>query len=65
MRITKENQVNKWVRAASAALVLSLAGCGGAKIGDESSAGSGSDCGQFNIAINPWVGYEANAAVLA
>jgi glycine betaine/proline transport system substrate-binding protein len=57
--------VNKWVRAASAALVLSLAGCGGAKIGDESSAGSGSDCGQFNIAINPWVGYEANAAVLA
>ena len=58
--------MNKWVRAASVALALTLAGCGGAKVGESSSGSSGSgDCGQFNIAINPWVGYEANAAVIA
>ncbi len=49
------------------ACALALAGCGGAKVGDTGSAQSGSagDCGTFTIAINPWVGYEANAAVLA
>lgn len=45
--------------------VLTLTGCGGAKVGDSSGSGSAGDCGTFNIAINPWVGYEANAAVLA
>ncbi|MET1073069.1 MAG: glycine betaine ABC transporter substrate-binding protein, partial [Umezawaea sp.] len=57
------------IRGAGVALAvaLTLAGCGGAKVGDTGSAQSGStgDCGTFNIAINPWVGYEANAAVLA
>jgi glycine betaine/proline transport system substrate-binding protein len=54
------------VRVVSVASVLVLAGCGGAKVGDSSGGGSSSgDCGDFNIAINPWVGYEANAAVLA
>ncbi|KOV82755.1 glycine/betaine ABC transporter substrate-binding protein [Nocardia sp. NRRL S-836] len=43
---------------------LALAGCGGAKVGDTSSGAAG-DCGTFNLAVNPWVGYEANAAVLA
>jgi glycine betaine/proline transport system substrate-binding protein len=43
---------------------LALAGCGGAKVGDTSSGAAG-DCGTFNLAINPWVGYEANAAVIA
>ncbi|MGI5502144.1 glycine betaine ABC transporter substrate-binding protein [Lentzea sp. CA-135723] len=43
---------------------LALAGCGGAKVGDTSSGATG-DCGTFNLAVNPWVGYEANAAVLA
>lgn len=57
---------NNWLRAAAVMAVLTLAGCGGAKIGGESSSGSsGGDCGTFNIAVNPWVGYEANAAVLA
>jgi glycine betaine/proline transport system substrate-binding protein len=53
-----------WVSVLAALL---LAGCGGAKIGDSSSGGGSSsgDCGRFNIAVNPWVGYEANAAVLA
>jgi glycine betaine/proline transport system substrate-binding protein len=49
-----------------ALVALALAGCSGAKIGDDSSSGGGSGgCGDFTIAINPWVGYEANAAVLA
>ncbi|GAA1800089.1 ABC transporter substrate-binding protein [Planosporangium flavigriseum] len=48
------------------AVALALTGCGGAKIGASGDSGSGSGkCGTFNIAINPWVGYEANAAVLA
>lgn len=49
-----------------ALLALALAGCSGAKIGEDSAGSpSSGDCGDFNIAINPWVGYEANAAVLA
>ena len=57
--------------AATAVLSLGLAGCGGATIEETNSSGSGSgsgggeDCGAVNIAVNPWVGYEANAAVLA
>jgi glycine betaine/proline transport system substrate-binding protein len=48
------------------AAALALAACGGAKVGGSSDSGSASGaCGNFNIAINPWVGYEANAAVLA
>ncbi|MGW0706113.1 ABC transporter substrate-binding protein [Streptomyces sp. NPDC002643] len=54
--------------AGLAVLGLTLTACGGAKVGED-SADSGSDgsgkCGTFNIAVNPWVGYEANAAVLA
>ena len=57
--------------AVTAVLSLGLAGCGGATIEDSEGSGSGSgsgssgDCGDVNIAINPWVGYEANAAVIA
>jgi glycine betaine/proline transport system substrate-binding protein len=54
-----------WARAAAVMAVLTLTGCGGAKIGDETSSGSSEDCGTFNLAVNPWVGYEANAAVIA
>ncbi|MCE7005022.1 ABC transporter substrate-binding protein [Kibdelosporangium philippinense] len=52
--------------AVSVVAALALAGCSGAKVG-ESSGGGGSQasCGEFKIAINPWVGYEANAAVIA
>lgn len=50
-----------------AAVLLFAAACGGAKVGDDSSASSGSSgkCGTFNLAVNPWVGYEADAAVVA
>jgi glycine betaine/proline transport system substrate-binding protein len=55
--------------ALAAVLSLGLAGCGGATIEDEAASGGGSagsaECGDVNIAVNPWVGYEANAAVLA
>ena len=54
--------------AGLAVLGLTLTACGGAKVGDSSEAGgSGSSgkCGAFNLAINPWVGYEADAAVVA
>jgi glycine betaine/proline transport system substrate-binding protein len=56
--------------ALAAVLALALAGCGGAKVGSSgtsaSAAGSGSvkACGTFNLAVNPWVGYEADAAVV-
>ena len=46
------------------AAILAMSGCGGEKIGN-SGAGAKGACGNFNIAINPWVGYEANAAVIA
>ncbi|GID26099.1 ABC transporter substrate-binding protein [Paractinoplanes brasiliensis] len=48
---------------ATAALIVSLTACGGA------TSGAGEDKpaakGTVNLAINPWVGYEANAAVIA
>ena len=48
-----------------AALAVGLAGCGSATIQDTSSAAPSGDCGTVNLAVNPWVGYEANAAVIA
>jgi glycine betaine/proline transport system substrate-binding protein len=52
--------------AFSAVLALALAGCGGATVdsGDKGTAAAGGKCGTFNIAVNPWVGYEADAAVV-
>ncbi|TCO24819.1 glycine betaine/proline transport system substrate-binding protein [Kribbella steppae] len=48
------------------AVALALAGCGGEKVGAEQPvATGGKECGTFNLAVNPWVGYEANAAVVA
>ena len=62
--------VTKKLRSAGVltALALALTACGGAKVGDaEPSAGAsaGKDCGTVNLAVSPWVGYEANAAVVA
>jgi glycine betaine/proline transport system substrate-binding protein len=51
--------------AVSAVVVLLAAGCGGAKVGEDTGGSGGGECGDFTIAINPWVGYEANAAVVA
>jgi glycine betaine/proline transport system substrate-binding protein len=41
---------------------LGLAACGGGNI--ESDSASGSDCGELNIAVNPWTGYVSNAHVI-
>src|SRR6266496_3190496 len=51
---------------AAAAVVMSLAACGGAKsdAGDSTATTAGSK-GTVNLAVNPWVGYEADAAVVA
>jgi glycine betaine/proline transport system substrate-binding protein len=53
---------------AGAVLALAVAGCGGATVDSESddaqASASGKACGTINIAVNPWVGYEANAAVV-
>jgi glycine betaine/proline transport system substrate-binding protein len=52
--------------ALAAAITLALTACGGAKVGDSDDSGSAAgNCGTFNLAINPWVGYEATAAVIA
>ncbi|WP_432943576.1 ABC transporter substrate-binding protein [Kribbella sp. CA-253562] len=48
------------------ALALALTACGGAKVGEaDQPAAGGKECGTFNLAVSPWVGYEANAAVVA
>ena len=55
------------VLALSAAVALLLSACGGAKVADSSAAApaaSKAACGTLNLAVNPWVGYEANAAVV-
>jgi glycine betaine/proline transport system substrate-binding protein len=50
--------------AAAAALLL-LAGCGGGDIKKSTtSASGGKDCGELNIAVNPWTGYVSNAHVI-
>ncbi|MGW4758222.1 ABC transporter substrate-binding protein [Streptomyces chartreusis] len=53
--------------AATAALGLALTACSGAKVGEENAGAGGGpgECGTFNLAVSPWVGYEANAAVIA
>jgi glycine betaine/proline transport system substrate-binding protein len=54
--------------AITAVVGLSLAACGGGNIQSAPAAGggggAGATCGKFNIAINPWVGYEASAHVV-
>jgi glycine betaine/proline transport system substrate-binding protein len=63
------NKVSRRVRAGAvlAALALSLTACGGAKVGGSSSksTAAGGKCGNVNLAVNAWVGYEADAAVVA
>jgi len=61
-------QARRWRAGAAgiAVLGLTLTACGGAKVGSSSSdAGGSGKCGAFNLAVNPWVGYEADAAVVA
>jgi glycine betaine/proline transport system substrate-binding protein len=56
--------------AVLAAAALSLTACGGAKVGgggggSTATAAANGKCGSINLAVNNWVGYEADAAVVA
>lgn len=50
--------------------VLALSACGGGDIAEETEANEaqasegGGECGELNMAVNPWVGYEASAYVV-
>src|SRR4051795_4459404 len=51
----------------AATLTVALSACGGAKVG-QTTTGSPPQAHHrrtFNLAVNPWVGYEADAAVVA
>ena len=54
--------------ALMAVLGLSLAACGGGNIqsapAPSGGGGQAANCGKLNMAINPWVGYEASAHVV-
>jgi glycine betaine/proline transport system substrate-binding protein len=54
--------------ALMAVLGLSLAACGGGNIQNapapSGGGGQAANCGKLNMAINPWVGYEASAHVV-
>jgi glycine betaine/proline transport system substrate-binding protein len=54
--------------ALMAVLGLSLAACGGGNIQNapapSGGGGQAASCGKLNMAINPWVGYEASAHVV-
>ena len=57
-----------WVRALRLTALVGVAGlvlaaCGGGNI-QETTAPGGEECGDLNMAINPWVGYEASAHVV-
>ncbi|NUR99988.1 MAG: ABC transporter substrate-binding protein [Kribbellaceae bacterium] len=47
------------------AVALAVTGCGGQKVGAEQKPTGGKECGSFNLTVSPWVGYEANAAVVS
>src|SRR3954451_15305461 len=51
----------------AATLTVALSACGGAKVVQTTTGSSAqaANCGTFNLAVNPWVGYEADAAVVA
>ncbi|GAA2299290.1 ABC transporter substrate-binding protein [Nonomuraea roseoviolacea subsp. roseoviolacea] len=65
MAVTRSGKVRAAALVTGAGLLLTA--CGGAKVGETGTASTGGakGCGTFNLAVNPWVGYEANAAVIA
>jgi glycine betaine/proline transport system substrate-binding protein len=56
--------------AVAACATLTLGACGGGEIGEQTREAeeradeAGGECGELNMAINPWVGYEASAYVV-
>ncbi len=68
MRNVRSRSARLGVLAAVATLALSA--CGGGTIDDETkanedkAAAGGGECGDLNMAVNPWVGYQASAYVV-
>ncbi|PUA82567.1 ABC transporter substrate-binding protein [Nocardioides currus] len=68
MRIATSRRARLGALAAVATLAFSA--CGGGSIDDATEANesqaaeSGGECGEINMAVNPWVGYEASAYVV-
>ncbi|MEV7006088.1 ABC transporter substrate-binding protein [Streptosporangium sp. NPDC051022] len=59
-------RIGRRVRLLAGVLTLALAaGCGGAKVEAVSGPARPSAGGTVKIAVNPWVGYEASAGVIA
>ncbi|MDP9221988.1 MAG: ABC transporter substrate-binding protein [Actinomycetota bacterium] len=52
------------VLALGACATLVLAACGGSNISNTKTSSGAEACGTFNVAVNPWVGYEADAYVV-
>ena len=71
MRLSRSGTGFRPVSALVAAgVAVALTACSGAKVGETAAAPAsggtaGATCGTFNLAVNAWVGYEANAAVIA
>lgn len=61
---TSRGRLKPLVVAAGISLVLAACGGGNISTGSGSPGAGGSTCGTFNIAVNPWVGYEADAYVV-
>ncbi len=67
MRHTRKRAAG--LASVAACVAITLAGCGGSSIDDETEANEEraaetGDCGELNMAINPWVGFEADAYVV-
>jgi glycine betaine/proline transport system substrate-binding protein len=63
----RENMKARKAVIGAAVLALSLSACAGETIessSDSATAGSAKDCGTVNLAVNPWVGFEADVAVV-
>ena len=68
------NTRNSWMRGArmvaAVACVAVVTACGGGDISEQTQANeeeadaAGGECGELNMAVNPWVGYEASAYVV-
>ena len=69
MRIARSRGVHLGALAVVASVALSACGGGGSideatEANESQAAESGGDCGELNMAVNPWVGYQASAYVV-
>jgi glycine betaine/proline transport system substrate-binding protein len=61
MRVRRTHAV---LAALATTTALALSACGGSDIKNADAPSGGKDCGDVNMAVNPWVGYEADAHVV-